>query len=49
MDVEKKVKYIYNISFDLADISKEDRCPMHDWYNNLIDKTFNQLDLFDVI
>lgn len=48
MDVEKKIKDIYNISFDLADISKEDRCSMHDWYNNLIDKTFNQLDLFDV-
>lgn len=48
MDVEKKIKDIYNISFNLADISKEDRCPMHDWYNNLIDKTFNQLDMFDV-
>lgn len=43
-----KIKDIYNISFDITDISTEDRCPMHDWYNDLINKTYNQLDLFDV-
>lgn len=48
MDVDRKIKDIYNISFDLADISKEDRCPMHEWYDNLINKTMDQLDLFDV-
>lgn len=48
MDIDKKVKDIYNVHFTLDDISEEDRCPMHDWHNNLIDKTFNQLDLFDV-
>lgn len=48
MDVEKKIKDIYNISFNLSDVSKEDRCQMNDWYDNLINKTLNQLDLFDV-
>ncbi len=43
-----KIKDIYNISFDITDISIEDRCPIHDWYNNLLNKTYNQLDIFDV-
>ena len=43
-----KIKDIYNITFDITDISTEDRCQMHDWYNSLINKTYNQLDLFDV-
>ena len=46
--MENKIKDIYNISFDIADIPKEDRCPMHDWYEALLNKTYNQLDLFDV-
>lgn len=46
--MENKIKDIYNISFDMTDISSEDRCPMHDWYNALINKTYSQLDLFDV-
>lgn len=44
----KKIKDIYNISFKISDVSKEDRCPMQDWYSNLINKNFHQLDLFDV-
>lgn len=46
--MEKKIKDIYNISFNIADISDEDRCSMHEWYANLINKTYNQLNLFDV-
>lgn len=46
--MERKIKDIYNISFNIEDVSNEDMCPMHDWYNNLINKTINQLDLFDV-
>lgn len=44
----KKIKDIYNISFNLLDIPSEDRCPMNDWYNTILDKTYDQLDLFDV-
>lgn len=43
-----KIKEIYNLSFNIVDVPKEDRCPMHDWYNALINKTYSQLDLFDV-
>lgn len=48
METDKAIKDIYDISFNLDDVSKEDRCPMHEWYNNLIKKTYDQLDLFDV-
>ncbi|MCX4378487.1 MAG: contact-dependent growth inhibition system immunity protein [Lachnospiraceae bacterium] len=46
--MEKKIKDLYNISFNLDDISNEDRCQMHDWYNTLINKTYDQINLFDV-
>lgn len=46
--MENKIKDIYNISFDIANIVDKDICPMNDWYNDLINKTYNQLDLFDV-
>lgn len=46
--MENKIKDIYNISFNTADIPREDRCPMHDWYEALLNKTYDQLDLFDV-
>ncbi len=45
---DRKIKEIYNIEFDLNHVPKKDRCPMHDWYNNLINKTYRQIDLFDV-
>lgn len=43
-----KIKEICNVSFNIVDVPKEDRCPMHDWYDALINKTYSQLDLFDV-
>jgi len=46
--VEKTIREIYNISFNITDIPNENRCSMNDWYENLINKTYNQLDLFDV-
>lgn len=46
--MESKIKDIYNVSFDILDIPSKDRCPMHDWYNSILNKTYNQLDLFDV-
>lgn len=46
--MENKIKDIYNISFDIVNIVDKDICPMNDWYNDLINKTYNQLDLFDV-
>lgn len=46
--MEKSIKEVYNISFDLTDIPAEERYPIHNWYNDLIDKNFNQLTLFDV-
>lgn len=46
--MESKIKDIYNVSFDISDISGKDRCPIHDWYNSILNKTYNQLDLFDV-
>ena len=48
METAKAIKDIYDISFNLDDVLQEDRCPMHEWYNNLINKTYDQLDLFDV-
>lgn len=44
----KSIKEMYSISFDLTDIPIEERYPIHNWYNALIDKNFNQLTLFDV-
>lgn len=32
----------------MADVADKDKCSMNDWYNDLINKTYNQLDLFDV-
>ena len=46
--MENKIKDIYNISFNIDNISNENKWPMHDWYNNLINKSYNQLNLFDV-
>ena len=48
METDKTIKDRYDVSFNLDDVTKEDRCPMHEWYNNLINKTYNQLNLFDV-
>lgn len=45
--MESKIKDIYNISFHASNISEAD-CSMDDWYNDLINKTYNQLNLFDV-
>lgn len=36
---------IYNISFNMADVADKDKWSMNDWYNDLINKTYNQLDL----
>ncbi len=43
-----KIKDIYNIEFDLNTIPEDEICSMHIWYENLINKTYTQLDLFDV-
>ncbi len=43
-----KIKDIYNIEFDLNTIPEDELCSMHIWYKNLINKTYTQLDLFDV-
>lgn len=48
MEMNKAIKDIYGISFNLDEVLQKDRCPMHKWYNNLINKTYNQLDLFDI-
>lgn len=45
---EDKIKEIYNVSFNIIAVPEKDRCPMHDWYDVLINKTYSQLDLFDV-
>ncbi|MCM1097619.1 MAG: contact-dependent growth inhibition system immunity protein [Ruminococcus flavefaciens] len=48
METGKVIKDIYDISFDPDDVSQEDRCPMREWHNKLINKTYFQLDIFDV-
>ena len=48
MDKNKTIKEIYNIHFELENVAEKDRCSMNEWYSNLINKTYNQLDLFDV-
>lgn len=46
--MENKISEIYGVSFNIADISSKDKCSMHDWYGVLINKTYDQIDLFDV-
>lgn len=48
MNLDKKIKEIYNDLFCIADIPETDRFPMNEWYNQLINKNYHQLDLFDV-
>ena len=48
MDTNKKIKELYNISFDLTDVPENERYPIHDWYSNLINKTYYQINIFDV-
>lgn len=45
---DKLIKDIYNITFDLSDIPEENKCEMNEWYYKLINKSYEQLDLFDV-
>lgn len=46
--MENKISEIYGVSFNIEDISSKDKCSMHDWYGVLINKTYDQIDLFDV-
>ena len=46
--MENRISEIYGVSFNIADISSKDKCSMHDWYGVLINKTYDQIDLFDV-
>ena len=46
--MENKISELYGISFNISDISSEDECSMHAWYGDLINKTYVQIDLFDV-
>ena len=48
MNTNKKIKELYNISFDLTDVPENEKYPMHDWYNDLINKTYNQINILDV-
>lgn len=48
MRENEKIKDFYNVFFDLQEIPQENRCPMHDWYNEIINKTYSQLNIFDV-
>lgn len=48
MNLEKKIKEMYNDLFCIEDILKADRFPMNEWYNELINKNYHQLDLVDV-
>ncbi len=43
-----KIKDIYNITFELGDIPEENKCGMNEWYYKMINKSYEQLDLFDV-
>ena len=44
----KKIKDIYVISFDLMNVPEKDRCEMHEWFDKVLNKTYDELDLFDV-
>lgn len=48
MDNTRKIKDIYGILFNLEEISEENKCQMNEWYNDLINKTYKQIDLFDI-
>lgn len=43
-----KIKDIYNITFELSDIPEENKCGMNEWYYKVINKSYEQLDLFDI-
>ena len=45
--MERKMKEIYNVSTQATNNAKTDGT-MEQWHNDLINKTYNQLDLFDV-
>ena len=45
---DKKIKDIYNISFDLTSIPLKERSEMHIWHERMLNKTYSELDLFDV-
>lgn len=48
MERNKKLKDIYGISFNLMDVPVKDRCGMHEWYDAVINKTYAELDMFDI-
>ena len=44
----KKIKDMYNDDFCMSKIINDNRVPMNEWYEELINKTYNQLNLADV-
>ena len=46
--MDKMIKDIYNISLDLKSIPDDNKDSMTEWYFDLINKTYDQLNIFDV-
>lgn len=44
----KPIKDVFKINFNLDEIPIDIRCSMHEWYNEMIQKTYYQLSVFDV-
>lgn len=45
---DKPIKEIFKDTYESEDIPEKDRCHMHEWYIKLIDKSYDDLTLFDV-
>ena len=43
-----KIRDMYNITFSVADVPSADRSTLHEWYNSVIEKTYDQLNVADV-
>lgn len=46
--MDKKIRDICHVSFDIESVPNEDKVPMHEWYEKLLDKTYDELSMFDV-
>lgn len=46
--MEKIIKEMYHISSDITNTSDDEKYPIEKWYSDLLNKTYDQLNIFDV-